>query len=168
MSLLTVIFVKKSYIQSRIHFIFLKNILKPTSNAFNTRFRPQSKDQTKLCGRPQSCQEFNKIKCEEVCGELKSKKCFEGLSARGVYSGWGYILADSGFGSGFLVGWRAAGEGEGVFGCLGQLGRVFNFGWGNGHWPIILSGLGTFPMFPQILSLNSFDDSCGNLYRPCL
>ena len=133
MSLLTVIFVKKSYIQSRIHFIFLKNILKPTSNAFNTRFRPQSKDQTKLCGRPQSCQEFNKIKCEEVCGELKSKKCFEGLSARGVYSGWGYILADSGFGSGFLVGWRAAGEGGG---CLGV--------WGNwGGYLILAGGMGT-------------------------
>ena len=53
-------------------------------------------------------------------------------------------------------------------GGLGQLRRVFNFGWGNGHWPIVLWGLNTFLMFPQILSLNSLEDSCGNLYRPCL
>ena len=41
MNLLTFTFVKKSHIQSRIYFIFLKNVLKQNSNAANTRFGPQ-------------------------------------------------------------------------------------------------------------------------------
>ena len=40
-SLLVAIFVKKSHIEDRIYFIFLKNVLRQTVNCFNTKFGPQ-------------------------------------------------------------------------------------------------------------------------------
>ena len=44
MSFLTAPVVKNSHIKAGIYFIFLKNILRPTSKSFNTKFQPQQKD----------------------------------------------------------------------------------------------------------------------------
>ena len=44
MSLLTANFIKNSHAYARIYFIFLKNVLKQTWNAFNTKFRATWKD----------------------------------------------------------------------------------------------------------------------------
>ena len=41
MTLLRAKFLKNSVIWARIYFIFLKNVLKQTSNSFNTIFGPQ-------------------------------------------------------------------------------------------------------------------------------
>ena len=45
MSLLTAPILKNSHILAGIYFIFLKNFLKQTWKSFNTKFRPQCKDQ---------------------------------------------------------------------------------------------------------------------------
>ena len=44
MSLLNAKFLKTCHIYARIYFAFLKNVLKQTSNYFNTKFGTQSKD----------------------------------------------------------------------------------------------------------------------------
>ena len=99
MILSTVEFVINSHISARIHFAFLKNVLKETWNSFNAKFQPQSKDRKSSYQERQSLALFCKLfalilgqnsmkglrvtkivketKFEGVWGELESTKGFE-------------------------------------------------------------------------------------------
>ena len=76
MFLLTSKFVRNSHIEVRIFFIFLKNILKQTSNSFNTKFQPPWKDwksSYKVNFRtflPLSCSNFRLKQCERPPGRI--------------------------------------------------------------------------------------------------
>ena len=88
------------------------------------------------------------------------------------HSAVGYGLF--GAGSGFRVGWRAVGGGGVRSLCFGDLCG----GWALGAGLIVLSGLGTFLMFPSFLGSwviflvwaagRLFGNWYGNSYIPCL
>ena len=92
------------------------------------------------------------------CGELFPGCIGELLPASGWHGAVGAAAGArgvSGAGSGFRVGWRAAGGGGGLHFCFPGVFCWYwpsvRFGGGTGHWAVILWGLDTFLIYSNFL-----------------